>query len=149
MKTLLLLLLLPLGCFAQTMEKNLFAEMKIMELFLSVNPKMMDSPELNAEADRVLNEWVYYLGKDSVDNDLFDQYAGYMIICNMWMSTDINDKSYLDVILSTGLGTLVVKNAIGDNFYNHIIGSYEVGVASYNIGVKEKGGLDIYIALFR
>ena len=134
---------------AQTMEKNLFAENEIMQLYLGVNPKMMDSLELNSEADRVLNEWVSLLGKDSVDNDLFNQYAGYMIICNMWRSTDLNNKSYLDMILSTEQGTLVVKNAIGDNLYNHIIGSSEVGVASYSLGRKENEGLDIYIALFR
>lgn len=149
MKTLILLLLLPLGCFAQEMKKNLFAEGEIIGLYLEVNPKMMDSPELNMEADRIINEWVLNLGKDSIDYNLFDRYPGYMIICNMWKSNELDSKPYYEMILSTEASTLVVKNAIGDNLFTHIIGSYEIGVASYTIGKKEEEGLDIYIALFR
>ena len=55
---LLMLLLFSLSCFSQTMEKNLFAENEILNLFLQVNPKMRDSPELNYEANIALLEWV-------------------------------------------------------------------------------------------
>lgn len=149
MKTLMLLLLLPFGCFAQQMEKNLFAESEIIELFLEVNPKLMDSPELNNEADRVINEWIINLRKDSIEYSLFEGNPGYMTICNMWKSKDLDSKQYYEMVLSTEDSTLVVKNAIGDNLFLHILGSYEIGVASYTIGNKERAGLDIYIALFR
>ena len=72
-----------------------------------------------------------------------------MTVCNMWKSSEIDSLTYLDVILRIEPSTLVIRNAIGDNFYTHILSSYEIGVASYTLGEKDKGGLDIYMAIFR
>ena len=147
MKTLILILLFPLSSFAQIMEKNLFAESEILNLFLQVNPKMMDSPSLNEQANIDLLEWVGNLAKDTIDHSLFEGGAGYMTICNMWKYAALDSLVYYDVILRSS--KLVIRNAIGGDAYTHILGSYEIGVASYTIGEKGKGGIGIYMAIFR
>ena len=147
MKKLIILLLLPLGCLAQNVEKNLFAESEILGLFLSINPTMTDSPELNLEADIIINEWIDGL-MSGTDNDLLlDGSAGYMTICNMWDSKDLETRPYYEIILDADL--LIIENASGDDILIDILESSRIGIASYTIGKKEEGGLDIYVAIFR
>jgi hypothetical protein len=150
MKFILLLVLLPIISFSQNqiIERNMYGEMEIQELFLRSNDNMINSPELNKAANDFLLKWIEELGTDGSLN--FDANAGYMTICNIWLKSERDKLPLIKLILRNEPSTLIIKNEI-DNVYKHILGSSEIGVAMYSIkqSQDDNDASEIYMALFR
>lgn len=144
---LVILLFITSICQAQLkVEENMYGEMRVRELFLRVNSRLIDSPELNIEANSTLLEWIdVFLNEDAV----FKAKPGYMTISNLWDIKDRKSNKLIDLILRFTPPTLIVYNAINNDVFNHILGSSEMGISMYTITFNDGSQKEIYLALFR